>query len=82
MAGFFMRGRMGGMPETQIALMKLLAVAEQQIIEAQRLLLATMNDDERSTLIDLVAGLNTRRSELKALLSGDDPSNNNPPSAH
>ena len=71
-----MRGRMAGMPATKQAFMKLLAVIEQQVMDAQRRLLATTNDDERTALINLVADLNIRQSELKALLGGDDPPNN------
>jgi hypothetical protein len=62
---------MGGMPATKAAFMKLLAVAEKQLMDAQRRLLATTDDDEPTRLIDLVTDLNIRRSELQALLNGD-----------
>jgi hypothetical protein len=69
------------MPATRHAFKKLLVATDQQIMDAERRLLATTNDDERTALINLVGDLNIRWSELNVLLSGDDPPTNNSSSA-
>jgi hypothetical protein len=54
---------------SRIAFAQLLDVTVQQITDAERRLLVTTNDNERTALIDELADLNIRQSELKALLT-------------
>jgi hypothetical protein len=69
-AGFVMRGRMGGMPSTHlIVLKKLLATIEQRILDAERCFLATTTDEERERLIDTIAELHLKQAAITAELT-------------
>ena len=78
MAGFFLCGKIRAMPSAhRNALTKLLVSTEQQMAEFQRRLLSTTVDEERTKLIDALAGLNITRDNLRAVLTGqDEPPNN------
>ena len=58
------------------ALKKLLESIERHIVEAEKQLLTTINDEERTALVNTLVDLQIRRRDTKAALTADEPPSN------